>query len=292
MLNSTEKIISSMKKEIELYHQPGMTPSYPVDSCVDILHHIPASQSGYYWVKDINGYSHKVYCDMNISCGEVIGGWMKVAGLDMTDINTQCPGSLRQHSDCNKRTCGVNSDNSGACSSVIFHTNTIAYSKVCGKIKAYQCGSTDAFQPSISNPSINSIYVDGISLTCGNPRKHIWTFAAALDEVGTYPQYNCPCTNLNQANSVTPPPDFVGNDYFYDTGSSNRYQLGRCYSDDPLWDGDGCGPLNTCCSLNNPPWFYKELPQPKTDDIEMKVCRNSGIADEDIRIETVDIYVH
>ena len=288
---STEKIISSMKKEIELYHQPGMTPSHPADSCADILHYILASQSGYYWVKDINGYSHKVYCDMNISCGGVIGGWMKVAALDMTDINTQCPGSLRQHSDYNKRTCRVNS---GACSSVIFHTNTIAYSKVCGKIKAYQCGSTDAFQPSISNPSINSNYVDGISLTCGNPRKHIWTFAAALDEVGTLPPNNCPCTNLNQENSATPPPDFVGNDYFCDTGSSIIFRNGWCYSDDPLWDGDGRGLLNTCCicSFNNPRWFYKQLSQPKTDDIEMRVCRDQEMANEDIRVEMVDIYVH
>ena len=189
----TEKIISSMKEEIELYHQPGMTPSHPADSCAGILHYIPNSQPGYYWVKDINGYSHKVYCDMNISCGGVVGGWMKVAGLDMTDISTQCPGSLRQHSDFNKRTCGINSDNSGACSSVIFHTNTITYSKVCDKIKAYQNGSPDAFGSYNFNPSINSNYVDGISLTYGDPRRHIWTFAAALDEVGTYPHYNCPC---------------------------------------------------------------------------------------------------
>ena len=92
---STEKIISAMKKEIELYHMPGMTPSHPADSCADILHYIQASQSGYYWVKDINGYSLKVYCSMNISCGGVVGGWMKVAALDMTDINTQFPVSLR-----------------------------------------------------------------------------------------------------------------------------------------------------------------------------------------------------
>ena len=41
-------------------------------------------------------------------------------------------------------------------------------------------------------------YLDGISLTHGhNPRKHIWTFAAALDEVGTNPSYNFPCTNIH-----------------------------------------------------------------------------------------------
>ena len=39
--NVTEKIISSMKKEIKQYHPPGMTPSHPADSCADILHYIP-----------------------------------------------------------------------------------------------------------------------------------------------------------------------------------------------------------------------------------------------------------
>ena len=33
------------------------------------------------------------------------------------------------------------------------------------------------------------------------------------------------------------------------------------------------GPSNSCCSLNTPPWFVKDLPSPTTDDIEMRVCR-------------------
>ncbi len=32
------------------------------------------------------------------------------------------------------------------------------------------------------------------------------------------------------------------------------------HGNDPLAvDGAGCGPLNTCCSFNNPPWFYKKV---------------------------------
>ena len=81
----------------------------------------------------------------------------------------------------------------------------------------------------------------------------------------------------------------MGNDYFCDTGSITT---GRFYSD-PLWDGDDCEPpLNSCCTLNNPPWFYKQL---SIDDIEMKVCRDQGITNEDICIEMVDInfmYLH
>jgi hypothetical protein len=153
---------------------------------------------------------------------------------------------------------------------------------VCGKIKAYQYGSTDSFGNSGrgSNPSINTYYVDGISLTLGNPRRHLWTFAAALDEVGTHSsQYNCPCTKTTDARRAPQPPAFVGNDYFC---SINRFQT-IFYADDPLWDGAGCGPLNKCCSFNNPPWFYKEFLQPTTDDLEMRVCHDQG--GEDIAVE-------
>ena len=73
--------------------------------------------------------------------------------------------------------------------------------------------------------------------------------------------------------------------------SSRRYSNDQFYSADPLWDGAGCGPLNTCCSFNNPPWFYKELPQPTTDDIEMRVCRNQPANDEDIAIDIIEVYV-
>ena len=162
---------------------------------------------------------------------------------------------------------------------------------MCGKIKAYQIGSTDAF--GINPDNIESYYVDGVSLTHGRPRQHIWTFASALDESTSsysYPQAKCPCTNINTSNSATPPPAFVGNDYFCDTGSSDSF-TNIFYSDDPLWDGTGCGPYNTCCSFNNPPWFYKQLPQPTTDDIEMRVCRSDSGSREDISIEAFDIYI-
>ena len=86
-----------------------------------------------------------------------------------------------------------------------------------------------------------------------------------------------------------PPPSFVGNDYFCDTGVDTGLSREAFYSDDPLWDGAGCGPQSTCCSFNSPPWFYKQLPQTTTDDIEMRVCRISSR--QDTAIEVVEIYV-
>ena len=144
------------------------------------------------------------------------------------------------------------------------------------------------FQSVWQNQGISSWhyrYVHGISITRGSPREHIWTLASALDEIGTVPRSNCPCIN-SSSSGATPPPAFVGRDYFCDTGSELRFR-NRFYGDDPLWDGAGCGPLNSCCSLNNPPWFYKQLPQLTTDVIEMRACRSQTT--EDIASETVEI---
>ena len=104
------------------------------------------------------------------------------------------------------------------------------------------------------------------------------------------PSLNCPCTNMSQAAFATPPPSFVGNDYFCEIGSAGILQR-RLYVDDPLWDGAGCGPANTCCSLNNPPWFLKQLPSTTTDDIEMRMCVDRDYVDEDTPIEIIELYV-
>ena len=206
-----------------------------------------------------------------------------MAELDMTNSSQQCPSALRQRNDSNICTCGT--DSGRDCSSVIFPTNSLSYSKVCGKVRAYQVGSPDDFDVSNRN-DIDTLYLDGVSLTHGTPRQHIWSFAASLDEVGVN---HCLCINRDQASSATRPPAFVGDDYFCDTGSSGSFDFQTFYSDDPLWDGAGCGPLNDCC--NNPPWFYKQLPQATIDSIEMRVCSNESTDNEDIAIELIEIYV-
>ena len=82
---------------------------------------------------------------------------------------------------------------------------------------------------------------------------------------------------------------FVGIDYFCDTGA--QFAKANIFYADPLWDGAGCGAENTCCSFNTPPWFYRQLPQPTTDDIEMRVCRNEIRQHEDVAIEAIELYI-
>ena len=277
-----------------------MNESNPAISCAEIFEKKLSAPSGYYWLRSDNGSAVHVFCDMTLTCKGVGGGWMQVAKLNMTNSSHQCPPGTRLITNLPKRLCGNDLNNTG-CSSTTFAIYGIEYKEICGKIIAYQNASTDAFFAYDSNErsyDVDGNYVDGISLTHGsNPRKHIWTFAAALDEVSPSNPSSCPCSNTNYIATATQPPSFVGNDYFCDTGSMNQWDF-VFYPDDPLWDGAGCGPANTCCSLNNPPWFLKQLPSTTTDDIEMRMCRDQflkeqsdTILDEDTPIEFVEIYV-
>ncbi len=210
-----------------------------------------------------------------------------MTSLDTRDNSTRCPSGLRENiiDGTTIRTC-VNRNTFGSCSSDIFSTFNLPYSNVCGRIRAYQFGNTDAFN-AVLGLTIDGVYVDGVSITHGSPRQHIWTFAAAIDEVPSFLPSACPCFNVSGFSS---PPPFVGENYFCDTGSAG-FRQPIFYSADPLWDGDGCGGINMCCSFNNPPWFYRMLPQATTDDIEMRVCRNEFFSAEDIALEIIEFYV-
>ena len=168
------------------------------------------SPSDFYWLRASNGTAVNMYCDMTRTCGRVTGGWMKIAELDMTQNSSQCPRPLyqsQQHGLCTRR------DTAAGCSEVHYRSNGIAYSEVCGRVIGYQWGSTDGpYNGHFLGAGIDTPYIDGVSLTHGHPRHHIWTFIAALDEVGLPPHGTCECTNINQPGFS--PANFVGNDLF------------------------------------------------------------------------------
>ena len=77
----------------------------------------------------------------------------------------------------------------------------------------------------------------------------------------------------------------MGGDYFCDAGNEELMNGEYGLQTDPLWDGTDC----LCC--DNSPWFYKQLPQPTTDNIEMRVCKDEFDYNENIAIAEVEIYV-
>ena len=222
------------------------------------------------------------------ACGCGGPGWRRVAYLNMSDPTQTCPPAWELIT-TPKRSCARPSTASTlSCYSTMFPTRGVQYSQVCGRIIGYQVGDTQGFEVYHSHPSstIDDTYVDGVSLTYGNPRQHIWTFANALQE-GTSITDQCPCTTSRAS------PPFVGNDYFCETGVPPNQTCcpHMFYADDPLWDGQGCGPMSSCeCTFNNPPWFCKQLPQSTNADLEVRLCSYARATNENTPIELIEIY--
>ena len=230
---------------------------------------------------------------INQSCSRCQSAGRLVASLNMTDPVQQCPPEWQEITVSGVRTCARISSNSSSCNSVVYPSNGTRYNQVCGRIIGYQYCTADAFgfRP---GDDIDSYYLDGVSVTHGsNPREHVWSFAVGYFESNTTP-LGCPClTTPNRANTVIPL--FVGDDFFCDTGAATAPICSNITTDlivaHPLWDGGGCGPTGGCCENNNPPWFCKMLPQPTTDDIEVRICADEQTSNEDTAIELIEIYV-
>ena len=221
-------------------------------------------------------------------CGGT-GGWRRVAYLSMTDPHTTCPSGWNM-TGYSKRTCGRVSTGGNTCDSATFPVSGGQHSRICGQITAYQWGQPDAFHN--TGRSIDEAYACGVSVTHGTPRNHIWTFVAGVaeDALSFGANYACSCDG-GSYNNV---PQFVGTDYFCESGVKEPYDRSRhriLHTDDTLWDGEDCLPSSTCCSLHNPPYFVKQLPTSTTDDTEARICVDDVIWDANIAVELVELYV-
>ena len=249
-------------------------------SCQEIKSVRPGLLSGYYTItSDENGQHYTVYCNMEELCGSG-NGWTRVAYLNMTDTDEQCPSTLQLYNESGVRACGRQPRTDGCRTVGSFSSYDIDYKEICGRVIGYQYGSTDGFL----NPSnnINDTYMDGVSLTYGNPRTHIWTFTAGRHEGNV----RCPCSGRN-----VEVPDVVGNHYYCESGSITVPSVMTLYTGDPLWDGEDCnGNESPCCTGQfTPPWFHRVLSTSTSDNIEMRTCFTWS--DEDTPLELYEIYI-
>ena len=254
-------------------------------SCEAIHKKWPNNPSGYYNITSNNGSVHQVYCHMDRLCN-LGGGWMRIGNLNMMNSESDCPDRFSLYSKGGVHACGRPATSSGSCVGTIFSSSGIKYSQVCGKVIGYQVGWTDGLYKAATN-SINKHYADGVSLTHGDPRKHIWTLISGTRANG---QNDCPCASVSRHL----PPSFVGSDYYCESGYQGNSDptLGVFHSSDRLWDGKDCGSSETaCCQRPLIPWFYKSIGYYTTDYIEMRICCNEGTNDEDVAFEQYELYV-
>ena len=232
---------------------------------------------------DNGGTRQSIYCDMEGQelCGSR-GGWTRLAYLNMSNATQSCPSGFRLYQSGGVRACG-RSGSSGSCVSVQFPSNGISYSQICGRVVGYQYGHTDA----VSNyhNDINSWYVEGVSITRGSPRQHVWTLMAGHSEASAGSS-SCPCNN----GSTVPVVPFIGDNYFCESGNTASWSP-VLYTSDPLWDGQSCGSYEApCCTAPGLPWFHRDYgTNTTTDYIELRVCGDAG--GEDSPVSFYEIYV-
>ena len=272
----------------------GFDIDLPGTSCVDIYNKNPTShgRSGYYALK--TDHLFFAYCDMELECGGIKGGWMRIADIKRGDT---CPNGWTRY---NSFYCTGGS--AAGCYSTHFSVDSTSYSKVCGKILAYQKGTMDGFfphayahgkvnyyTPVTSSRSLDGVYVDGISITTGSPRKHVWTYAVGLSDDYNYPQLNCPCAKTPGPD----PPSYVGTHYYCESGNTGTYsgEFAMLYSNDLLWDGTGCLTENSCCYDAGMPWFLRQFPTTTTGDIEVRICYDELFVNEAVAVEQIELYV-
>ncbi len=266
MNSSQSKIINSISK----LQCPGLNQHNPAISCQQVIECNFKLNNAFYWLSGAdNSSTSLVYCDFDWTCEyhNITGPWRRVKYLDMRNNVHTCPEELRTRTNPSP-SCAIHHQTRGSCQSVILKTDQIRYDKVCGKIIGLRRGNPDGFRGENNNLG----YVDGISLTYSN--KHIWTFTST-----TRFSDNCACDvnrPVSNVESVT-----VGTDYFCNRGGDDRF----------VWDATSCDQADSCCMFNQPPWFYQQLSQSTTRDIEMRLCFDEGSVNEDIGIEQLELYV-
>ena len=223
-------------------------------------------------------------------CNITSANWRRVAYFDTTQGNSCPAGFCTVTNTATKQTaCGRNYTSDG-CVSVHIPV-WVSYSQVCGIVKGYQDSTPDGFGPYVrgNDSTIDMAYVDGVSITHGSPRKHLWTYEIGTAEEASDQRHRCPCARSDPSD-LSYIPDFVGDNYYCESGfPADSWEFGVVTWDDPSWDGQNCvNANNTCCERYG--WFHRDVPL-SSDDIELRICGDQSVFDEDTLIDSFEFWV-
>ena len=221
-------------------------------------------------------------------CNITSTNWRRIAYFDTTRGDACPPGLYTTNNNAtNQSACGTNWQ--GNQLSLKYPTGG-SYTNVCGRVRGYSSWNIFAFYRYRhgGQSTIDTNYADGVLITRGSPRQHLWTYAAGLSETYSITRYLCPCARSSYDSSWIP--SFVGSNFYCEAGILGTGPNGKIYWNDPLWDGKGCFTSgNTCCDRYG--WFHRQVPS-TNDDIEVRWIKPySTHPGEDLLTDQLEIWV-
>ena len=220
------------------------------------------------------------------------GGWTRIANV----VEGECPQGWEsiitpttEESVCR---AGNEFDDDDGCSSTNFSVRGHVFNKIYGYALGYQKGRTWGFSSYYSSThNIDQQYLDGLSITLGNPRQHIWSYGAGISKTSYINKaYNCPCSSFH--NEVVP--NFVRDHYYCESGASNNPSRSEYITDNVLWDGKDCAEGNSCCAQLQMPYFIRTLPFPvngTTDYVEARLCQDTSFNFGSVVIKEMQLFI-
>ena len=206
-------------------------------------------------------------------------GWKVAVYRDFRDPNTPCPDEWEQTMyDERPHTCGKRTAGQGCDFTIFTETEDLEYSKVCGRIKAYQVGTPDA--------SSSRLHMHFGSFPVRNV---IWAFTAGTTQSqvnSSLADNRCPCDGGDAYSSVFDDIHFCESLIKDDTPGAKFNN--HFFSNNVLWDDVGCSSSGDCCSKFVGPYFIRHLQFTVTDPIGVHICTNDR---SNFAIELIEIYV-
>ncbi len=168
------------------------------DSCTAIMSLPLPFQSGLYRIRSPGGSFGLMFCSMEMSCSRATteGGWRRLTFFDASSLAADCPDGFRRRSST-PHSC-ISSSSDPGCTSIRFENGANLYDQVCGRVAVSVTGRPEGFFS--ASQDIKENYLDGVSLTYGTPRQHIWSHAVL--------PFDRNCTSC-----VTDGEDFVGTNF-------------------------------------------------------------------------------
>ena len=205
-------------------------------------------------------------------------GWKLAIYRDFRDPDTPCPPPWQQTMYSERPyTCGRPTTFAPTCVGFFLsETANLEYSKLCGRIKAYQFGT--AHGPLES-------YIDFGTFIRSLTSEVFWRFTAGLTQSqanSVLDSQRCPCDGG---------PD-IGEHYFCESlieedNPGTKYD-NHFFHNEVLWDEAGCSSSGDCCSRFDSPYFIRHLPDIMNTQIYVQIC-NFGT--DNFAIELIELYV-